>query len=157
MALKPGRSNVYGSEIGFFMNHAAERGGVVTLLTLGSGESLDNGLATVNYSATSSGKVPVGILMNDMVDRDLTRDQLNQYKDEVQKGGKVNIRTFGWVLTNMIKSGDTPAVGDKAYLDVDGRVTKTNTGAIASPLIGLFLSQKDQDGYAKLSFDLQRG
>lgn len=157
MALKPDRSNEYGSDISFFMNAVAERGGVVSLVTLGSGASMDNGYAVVGYGSTSSGKTPVGILMNDMVDVDLTQFHLNPYKDVVQKGGKVNIRTFGWVLTNMIKSGDTPAVGDKAYLAPDGRITKTNTGATDSPKFGVFLSQKDQDGYAKVSFNFQGG
>lgn len=156
MALKPDRSNEYGSDISFFMNSVAERGGFASLSTIASGGAMDNGTAVVIYSSTSSGKVPVGCLMNDMVDVDLTKYELNRYKDEVQKGGKVNLRTFGYVTTNMIKSGDTPAVGNRAYLAADGRVTVTNTGATDSPAVGIFLSQKDQDGYAKVSFNLQK-
>ena len=70
------------------MNEVAERGGVVSLSTAGSGASLDNGNAVVTYAADPSGKVPLGLLINDMVNIDLTRQHLNQHKDEVQKGGK---------------------------------------------------------------------
>lgn len=152
MALKPDRREI-DSEISFFMNHTAERGGVVSLVTTGSGGAMDNAAAAVGYSATSSGKVPVGYLTSDMVDVDLSLYHLNRYKDQVQKGGKVKLITVGVVNTNMIKSGDTLAAGDRAYLDTDGRVTKTNTGAIASPHVGTVLSHKDQDGYAKISFN----
>ncbi len=156
MALKPDRSHEYGSDISFFSNNPSERGGVVSLITVGSGGAMDNALALVGYATLSSGKTPIGVQMNDMVSRDLTQQQLNYYKDEVPAGGKVNIRTFGWVVTNMIKSGDTPVVGSKAYLAGDGRITITNTGSTDSPQCGLFLSAKDSDGYAKFSFNFQK-
>lgn len=156
MALKADRSAEYGSDISFFMNSVAERGGFVCLNTLGSGAAMDNGNAAVIYASDPSGKVPLGVLMNDMVDVDLTKFHLNQYQDQVQKGSKVNVRTYGWVVTNMLKSGDSPAVGNKAYITTDGRVTVTNGGAAATPQVGIFLSQKDQDGYAKVSFNLQK-
>lgn len=153
MALKPDRSHEYGSDISFFCNHAAHRGGVVSLVTVGSGGAMDQGAAAVGYASAASGKVPVGYLMNDVVDVDLTKYELNSQKDEIQKGGKVNLRTWGWLVTNMIKSGDTPVATSKAYLGVDGQVTVTNTGAAASPYVGVFLSSKDSDGYAKISFN----
>ena len=90
MALKSDRSTLQ-TDISFFMNEAATRGGVVTLSTAGSGASMDNGNAVVTYVASPSGKVPAGLLINDMVDIDLTRQHLNQHKDEVQKGGKVTL------------------------------------------------------------------
>lgn len=152
MALLPDRSAEYGSDISFYMNSVAERGGVVSFVTVGSGAAMDQGQALVIYRSTSSGATPVGVLMNDMVDVDLTRYHLNPQKDEVLKGGKVNLRTWGWVTTNMIKSGDSPTAGSKAYLAPDGRITITNTGATDSPLIGKFDSSKDQNGYAKVSF-----
>ena len=82
------------------MNEVAERGGVVALSTAGSGASMDNGAAVVTYSALPSGAVPMGLLINDMVDIDLTRQHLNQYKDEIQKGGKVTLLNKGWVVTD---------------------------------------------------------
>lgn len=149
----PDRSYEYGSDVNFYMNSVAERGGVVSLVTGGSGAAVDNSLALVIYRSTSSGGAPVGILMNDVVDVDLTRYHLNPFKDEVLKGSKVNLRTWGEVVTNMIKSGDSPAAGDKAYLAPDGRITKTNTGAADSPRIGNFKSSKDQNGYARVAFN----
>ena len=88
MALKTDRSTLQ-TDISFFMNEAATRGGVVSLSTGGSGAAMDQGAALVTYAAQPSGKVAVGLLLGDMVNIDLTRQHLNQYKDEVQKGGKV--------------------------------------------------------------------
>ncbi len=99
MALKSDRSTLQ-TDISFFMNEAATRGGVAALSAGGSGASMDNGAALVTYSAAPSGKVPMGLLLNDMVNIDLTRQHLNQHKDEVQKGGKVTLLTKGWVVTN---------------------------------------------------------
>jgi hypothetical protein len=155
MALKPDRREI-DSEIGFFMNHTAERGGVACLVTTGSGGAMDNANAAVGYAATSSGKVPIGYLTCDVVDVDLSLYHLNRYKDQVQKGGKVKLITQGVVVTNMLKSGDTFAVGDAVYLNEDGRVTRTNTGAIASPKVGTVLAHKDADGYAKIMFSLYK-
>ena len=70
------------------MNEAATEGESQLLVIGGSGASLDNG-TVVTYAAAPSGKVAVGVLLNDMVNIDLTRQHLNQHKDEVQKGGKV--------------------------------------------------------------------
>ncbi len=156
MALKPDRSPEYGSDISFYMNEVAERGGVVVLSTVGSGGAMDNGAALVTYAANPSGKLPIGFLMNDMVDVDLTKYFLNPNKDEVQKGSKVNLRTFGWLTTNFIKSGDTPVVGSKAYVDTNGKVTITQLNPVQNPQIGVFLSAKDQDGFAKVMFNFQK-
>ena len=153
MALGPDRSAEYGSDQNFYMNSAAERGGVVSLVSIGSGAATDDANNLVIYASNPSGKTPIGVLMNDVVDVDLARYNLNRYKDEVVKGSKVNLRTWGEVVTNMLKSGDAPAAGDKAYLDADGRITKTLTGTVQSPRVGSFKSQKDQNGYARFAFN----
>ena len=70
MALKSDRSTLQ-TDISFFMNEAATRGGVATLSAGGSGASMDNGTAIVTYDATPSGAVAQGLLLNDMVDIDL--------------------------------------------------------------------------------------
>ena len=79
MALKQDRSTL-ATDISYFMNEVAERGGVVAHGTAGSGASMDNGSAVVTYAADASGTVPVGLLVNDMVNIDLTRQHLNQHK-----------------------------------------------------------------------------
>ena len=157
MALKSDRSTLQ-TDISFFMNAAATRGGVACISTGGSGVSLDNGAAVVEYGNVPSGKVPVGVLLNDMVDIDLTRQHLNQHKDEVQKGGKVTLLTKGWVVTNNLQG--TPAAGDLAYLGHSGNIATedlsnddTDTDG-SSRVVGRFLSSVDQNGYAKVFIDL---
>tara|TARA_R110000744_G_scaffold81201_6_gene159654 strand:- start:184 stop:681 length:498 start_codon:yes stop_codon:yes gene_type:complete len=160
MALKSDRSTLQ-TDISFFMNEAATRGGVVTLSTAGSGASMDNGNAVVTYAANASGKVPLGLLVNDMVDIDLTRQHLNQHKDEVQKGGKVTLLQKGWVVTNDLE-GTSPNGGDTAYLGHSGKLATTNIVSDDSDpntnghgrIVGRFLSDVDQNGYAKVYIDL---
>ena len=157
MALKSDRSTLQ-TDISFFMNEAATRGGVASISTGGSGVSLDNGAAVVTYGAVPSGKVPVGVLLNDMVDIDLTRQHLNQHKDEVQKGGKVTLLTKGWVVTNSLQG--TPAAGDLAYLGHSGNIANSDLSNDdsdsdgSSRVVGRFLSAVDQNGYAKVFIDL---
>ncbi len=158
MALKTDRSTLQ-TDISFFMNEAATRGGVVALSTGGSGASMDNGAALVTYAALPSGKVPVGLLVNDMVNIDLTRQHLNQHKDEVQKGGKVTLLTKGWVVTSNLEGTD-PNAGDTAFLAHSGNLATTDlsndtTDADGSTrVVGRFLSDVDEDGYAKVFIDL---
>ena len=70
MALKPDRIEIY-TDISFFMNTVAERGGVVSVVTSGSGVSMDDANAVVEYADSASGAA-LGILLNDVVDKDLT-------------------------------------------------------------------------------------
>ena len=155
MALKTDRSTLQ-TDISFFMNEAATRGGVAVISTGGSGASMDNGSALVTYAAAASGKVPVGLLLNDMVNIDLTRQHLNQHKDEVQKGGKVTLLNKGWVVTSNIEGTD-PNAGDVAYLAHSGNLATSNLGgddAGHQMVVGRFLSDIDEDGYAKVYIDL---
>lgn len=155
MALKQDRSTLQ-TDISFFMNEVATRGGVAALSTAGSGASMDNGSAVVTYAADPSGAAPLGLLVNDMVNLDLTRQHLNQYKDEVQKGGKVTLLNKGWVVTNSLEG--TPAGGDLAYLGHSGNIaTPTAADGISGAkdnAVGRFLGGVDQYGYAKVYIDL---
>ena len=158
MALKTDRSTLQ-TDISFFMNEAATSGGVVAVSTGGSGASMDNGAALVTYAAIPSGKVPVGLLMNDMVSIDLTRQHLNQHKDEVQKGGKVTLLQKGWVVTNSLE-GTSPAAGNAAFLAHSGNLSASDLsndeGDVdgSTRVVGRFLSGVDEDGYAKVFIDL---
>lgn len=156
MALKQDRSTLQ-TDISFFMNEVAERGGVASLSTAGSGASMDNGNAVVTYAADPSGAVPLGLLINDMVNIDLTRQHLNQHKDEVQKGGKVTLLNKGYVVTDQLEG--TPSGGDLAYLGHSGNlatptVAAGTDGGQDQPAVGRFLSDVDQYGYAKVYIDL---
>lgn len=158
MALKTDRSTL-DTDISFFMNEAATRGGVACLSTGGSGAAMDQGSALVTYAALPSGKVPVGLLLNDMVDIDLTRQHLNQHKDEVQKGGKVTLLRKGYVTTNNLE-GASPSAGDPAYVAHSGNLSNSDLSNDDSDadgstrLVGRFLSGVDEDGYAKVYIDL---
>ena len=117
MALKADRYEE-STDISYFYNAGtATRGGVVVLdaaaLAGASGAALDQGENLVKYANATATDVPVGILLNDVVNKDLTRTHLNQFKDEVQKGGKVTLLTRGWVVTSNIDG--TPKAGDTAY------------------------------------------
>ena len=77
MALKADRHELQ-TDISFFMNEVATRGGIAILSTGGSGAAMDQSNALVTYSASPttaalaiSGIVPVGLLLNDMVNLDL--------------------------------------------------------------------------------------
>lgn len=153
MALKGDRFEMQ-TDISFFMNEVAERGGVASLSTGGSGAAMDQAQALVTYATTGSGKMPVGILLNDMVNLDLTRQHINFYKDEVQKGGKVTLLRKGYVVTNKIQ-GAAPVAGDNVFVAHSGNISKTDlVGHGTQPVIGSFLSGLDQDGYAKVEINL---
>ena len=157
MALKSDRLELQ-TDISFFYNDGAvTRGGVVVHdTTAGSGAAMDQGVNLVKYKTVAETDVPVGILLNDVVNKDLTRTHLNQHKDEVQKGGKVTILRKGYVVTNSITG--TPGSGDVAYADKSaaGNICNTPSTAVASGnlAIGRFLSGKDEDGYAKVEVNL---
>lgn len=154
MALKADRYEMQ-TDISFFYDAGtATRGGVVVHDTVGSGASMDNGVNLVKYAAVTSASRPVGILLNDVVDKDLTKTHLNYYKNEVQKGGKVTVLRKGYVVTNNITG--TPAGGDPAYAcHVNaGNVRPDSPGSSGVLVVGRFVTSKDADGYAKVEVNL---
>ena len=86
MALKSDRLELQ-TDISFFYDDGAvTRGGVVVHdNTNATGAAMDQGVNLVKYKQATASDVPVGILLNDVVDKDLTRTHLNQHKDEVQR------------------------------------------------------------------------
>lgn len=149
MALKPYRLiNQYADDISFFMDEVADVGGFVCLSTGGSGAAMDQAAAKVTYAASQSGQTCLGVLLVPAVNKDLTQNHLNWYNGEVQKGGKVRINSASQVQTNFILG--TPAAGGKAYLGPSGYCQTTSVNAANNPQIGVFLSSKDEDGYAKV-------
>jgi hypothetical protein len=155
MALKADRHEL-ATDISFFMDEVASRGGIACISTGGSGAALDQAGAKVSYVADASGAVPAGLLLNDMVNLDLTRQHINWHKDEVQKGGKVTLLTQGTVVTNMIYPGDTPTAGGLAYVAHSGYIAAANKDDTLgqSSVVGRFLSTDDEDGYYKVSISL---
>ncbi|MFZ2522970.1 MAG: hypothetical protein WAW92_01130 [Minisyncoccia bacterium] len=138
----------------FFSNAVSTKGGVVSIVTVGSGQAMDSSAAVAAYQTAQSGAVPLGILMQDVVNEDLTDKSQNFYKTTVQLGGKLTYAYQGIVETNMIASNITVAAKDIAYLAGSGMLTNVNSGVINTPKVGKFLSTKDEDGYAKLKIEL---
>lgn len=153
MALKSDRIEAY-TDISFFCNDTtAERGGIVVFATgvAGSGAAMDAVGAVVTYAANASGRVPAGLLLNDVVNLDLTRQHINWHKDEVQTGSKVTLLRQGQVTTDSIVANVTVGPGSGAYVGANGDLTTVTTPGAK---VGTFLSAKDTDGYAKVDINL---
>lgn len=171
MALKPQREERV-TDISRFMNEVAERGGITyfgsnshynTYTGLGpSGAALDQAANLVTYGGAAavlhmgSGLQPAGILLNDVVNLDLTRQELNWHKNEVQVGSKVTLLTQGWCVTDFVKPGVTVTPGDFAYGAESGYITNTvhTSHPRAYPLIGRWETRKDDEGFAKLTVNI---
>jgi hypothetical protein len=157
MALKPDRAIVL-EDISYFVNNIVgtrmERGGIVCASgTPGSGSAMDSSAQTVEYHATSSGRVAVGLLMIDFVNVDQSRQILNPYIEESQIGTKALLLKKGWVVTNMIVSGQaTGSMPTDAYASTNGNLTAVSGGGL--PLVGKFMSRIDAEGYAKVHIDI---
>ena len=154
MALKADRHEL-DVDISYFYNAGtATRGGVVVLDTVGSGAAMDQATNLVKYKVATSSDFAVGILLNDVVNLDLTRQHINWHKDEVQKGGKVSLLKKGYVVTSNITG--TPTKG--ALACADDATTAGNialcSGSTVDLIIGRFMSLKDEDGYAKVEDNL---
>ena len=153
MALKPDRDYNCHPDIAFFWDATmltAERGGIASMKSAGSGVSLDDVHNVVTYAASPSGAIAKGILVQDVRDVDLTKFHLNFYKDEVDAGSKVTIIRKGWIITNMVLG--TPVAGAIGYLGASGYISTTQ--AAGAPAVGQFEDTKDADGFVKFSVDL---
>lgn len=163
MALKPQFNEVLDS-VEYFMFSTGERGGIV-FATSGSaprGSIMDNTNRRVEYPLTGipsapSGRIPVGLLMNDVVNIDQSRQYVNPYKDECQIGNKVRLMKKGTVVTNYIAPGAAsglamPATG---YAGSSGFLF-TGAGYAGSgwAAVGKFLSNVDSEGYAQFQVEL---
>ena len=184
MALKPDR-NELDVDISYFwatgIGYGSERGGWVSATgsTAASGSAMDQAVNQVWYNLHATGLRPLGILLNDVVNVDLTRQILNPYKSEVQVGDKITVLKKGYVLTNRIVSTIGPTTvaitpGAVAYTGPSGFITSVPSGALGlgtqainsiafnahinsasgSYVVGKFLSAADEDGYAKVYIDL---
>ena len=143
------------------MNETGNRGGIVTfrVSAAASGAAMDDANAKVGYPTGTSAaefgtqnQKPAGLLLNDVVNLDLTRQHINYHKDEVQKGSKVLLLKRGTVVTNCVSGTPTAAnIGASLYFKEDGYLTVSST---SSTVVGRLLSIKDADGYAKVAIDV---
>ena len=157
MALR-GDRRVIDEDGGWFSNAVQERGGIVSVVTAGSGAAMDDAAALVDYVANPSGISPVGVLMQDVVNKDLTQTKQNNLKQERQVGGKVHLVTKGTVVTDWLYPGQTPVAGDNAYVVHSGYISNTDSivtdSSDSNRKIGKFDSVKDENGFAKISVNI---
>lgn len=149
MALKGDRFEGI-TDIAWHMNEVAFRGGIATLSTAGSGAANDQSQALATYAVEESGAVPLGILLNDMVNKDLTRTKINEHKNEVQQGGKVTLLKEGYIVTDFARADivTDPSGGAVCYVGPSGRLeTLQAEGAFAC---GEWQTSPDEDGFSKL-------
>jgi hypothetical protein len=133
----------------------ASRGVGLCVKTSGSGVALGDSASVCDLFASPSGQVFAGVLMNDVVNIDLTRYHINFHKDEVPINYRVRLLRKGWVITDQISG--TPTVGQTAYLTTNGQFTPTLSatgGLVATPKAGRFESIKDASGFVKLAVNI---
>lgn len=147
MSLKPDRQ-IDKWRLEYHMSSSGYKGGVVSLVSAGSGVAMDSSSNVVAHAANPSGAVVVGVLLDDVVAAN-SLIKRNPYKEEVEFGNKVSIASEGWVVTDKIYSGSTPSAGATAYLGANGEFTTTQ--AAGAPVVGRFETSKDEDGFAKVS------
>ena len=163
MALK-GDRHEFQVDIKYFLNDVAEKGTVLVYGPGGgsgtgpvgaSGIGLDSALSLASVAGNPSGLLPVGLLLNNQVSIDQTRQHINFMRDEMIVGGKCSILKQGWVITNKVTG--TPSAGNTAYLTTNGNLTPTVSstgGTAATPKVGQFETSLDQDGYCRVQVHL---
>mgnify|MGYP001568902180 CR=1 FL=1 len=150
MSLKPDRNELE-FDLSRYMNSVATRGGVAVMLQHGSGVAMDGSGNIVEYATNPSGKIVAGLVLQNVVSLG-THERKNPYKDETLVNGKVALLTKGWVVTDMVYPGTSPAAGAVAYLGQSGYITPTSyAGAVTA---GRFETSKDEDGFVKFSINI---
>ncbi len=159
MALKPDRDYNETTDItNFWTTVAAEKGGIASVVTQGSGAAIGVNLAdeanVVGYVASiTAGMVPKGILLQTVAAAmSATRDFPNFENGEIRPSDKCTLVTQGWVVTDMIPAGITPTAGAPAYVAASGKISSTS-GALTRR-IGRFETTKDANGFCRVSIDI---
>jgi hypothetical protein len=163
MALKPFRSQLDGKvEVTYFITSTGQQGQLVFASTGSApvGMGLDDANSRVEVIASVSGRVAVGLLLDDVVNIDLSKYPLNTAKNEVQVGSKASIATEGEFVTNCLGAGAAPATGvvypTTAYAGPNGFFFhQAGFAGSGYPVVGKFLTGRDSDGFAKLSVGLR--
>lgn len=152
MALKGDRHELQ-TDISSICNDVVVKGQFLFYKTAGSGIDLDDSqnVVTLLTGTNVSGNVPAGLVLNNTVSIDTTRQHVNFMKDEMIVGQHVTLLRQGWVVTDQIIPGTTPTAGDKAYVGYSGMVTNFKNASNYVGPVGEFMGLKDPDGFAKLA------
>ncbi len=156
MALKGDRV-IIETDITLTCESVASRGVVLCLKTGadGSGVAIGDKAGAADLIASPSGYKVAGLLLNDVVNVDLTRQHLNFHKDERQISTRCTLLKKGRVTTDKISG--TPTAGATAYLTTNGNLTPTVSatgGVAATPKVGVFAGGKDEAGFAAVDVNL---
>jgi hypothetical protein len=148
MALKPYRSygRAAGSITKWFMNEVAEAGIIVVVDEAGTGSGLPGDSQNVALVPTSISGVPLGVLMTDVVDLDVSKfpHLARNHRSETTVCNPVEVMAEGVVHTNMLADSITPSPGDPAHYGAGGLFTT----ATDSVQVGRFEGVVQDDGYA---------
>jgi len=145
-----------------FMNTTGEAGFIVVYntATSGVGASFDDTGAVVALSAVqnTSGEAIAGILLQDVVNKDLSQTHLNVHKRETNIGGKVALLKRGTIVTNALSGNMAPVPGQRAFYTNQGIFTNvasvdSNLDLVNAP-IGRFTSSRNADGYVKIDINI---
>jgi len=156
MSLRPDRDIAEVTDISQFWSEVvaqatAEEGGIACVETTGSGVALDDTTNVVQYAASSSGSIPMGVLLHPVnPPMSTTRDFKNFANLETRPGEKVCLLRKGWFVTDMIIG--TPVVGGGAYVGASGNFAVAS--GTASARVGRFETTVDADGFAKIYIDI---
>lgn len=154
MGLKPYRK-VWKDDGHHFMAAVATRGGIVCLNGSASGVPLEQAVNTVAYIATPSAEKPYGVLAVDVVNKDLSQLERNIAKKEVNINEPCTTYMECEVTTDFILAGETPSVGDTAYLAHSGYISPVDRIG-GNLVVGTFTTVKDHEGYATVNVRLPR-
>jgi len=125
------------TDISFFCDKTTERGKIVEAMPGANG--LWNEVRPGRYENR-----PVGLLLNDVVDIDLSRCHLNWSKFETQRGGKVQIMRCGEAIVRPVNGKPIP--GAPLFYEKDGTLTTKDV----SIQVGNCLSTRDEDDFVKV-------
>lgn len=148
--LKPDRQyNIADSDPSYYMGGVAASGIVVAYPT---GDVVPPGLddnAQYAIVPTNVSNKIVGILMNEVVNPDLSNTELQSHLNKVPINHKVEIVRRGWFVTDQLEAGIDPVVGGNLYFKVGGQLTTTASSAV----IGRFESVVT-NGFARVFINI---
>lgn len=139
------------SEVSFYMDEEAERGCLVVYDTGAdvAQPALDDADNLAIVPAGTAG-IPIGILMDTVIDIDLTRHDLWHSRREVAIGDKVEIIRKGWFVTDQVDTGGTYYPGAAAYWKAGGLFT-SDSGSLQ---VGRFESDLDSNNFVRIRLDI---
>ena len=152
MAIKGPRNFSLGadSEISYFMNEAAEAGIIVVYTADDITDlSLDNAANEVAIPTDNDDGYPAGLLLQDVLDLDLTYSAGPLWGTQALVGEKVELAKGGWYQTDKLKSGDTPERGEDAYYAADGELSTSGIHRV-----GEFESGVNSEGFVRVRIQL---